>query len=63
MSSFSEKIVNLSGVPEGLDAQLIAKDLDKNKRSILYVARDDKRLDALRRALWFFAPKIPVFGL
>ena len=61
MSSFSEKIVNLSGVPEGLDAQLIAKDLDKNKRSILYVARDDKRLDALRRALWFFAPKIPVF--
>jgi transcription-repair coupling factor (superfamily II helicase) len=61
MSSFSEKIVNLSGVPEGLDAQLIANDLDKNKRSILYVARDDKRLDALRRALWFFAPKIPVF--
>jgi transcription-repair coupling factor (superfamily II helicase) len=61
MSIYTEKNIKLSGMPEGFDAQVIAKDIVKNKRSILHIARDDKRLDALRRALWFFAPNIPVF--
>ena len=61
MSKYSENVIKLSGMPEGFDAQVIAKDIVKNKRSILHIARDDKRLDAMRRALWFFAPDVPVF--
>jgi transcription-repair coupling factor (superfamily II helicase) len=61
MSGFSQNIVNLSGVPEGFDAQVLAKDLAKHNRPMVYVARDDKRMEALRRALWFFSPKTPVF--
>tara|TARA_R110002124_G_scaffold27408_13_gene97734 strand:- start:896 stop:4348 length:3453 start_codon:yes stop_codon:yes gene_type:complete len=61
MSGFSQNIVNISGVPEGYDAQILARDLAKHGRSVLYIARDDKRMEALRRALWFFAPNVPVF--
>jgi transcription-repair coupling factor (superfamily II helicase) len=61
MNRFTENNIKLSGMPEGFDAQVIAQDIVKNKRSILHIARDDKRLDALRRALWFFAPNLPVF--
>ena len=61
MSKYSEKITNMSGMPEGFDAKVIAQDIVKNKRPILHIARGDKRLDALRRALQFFAPQVPVF--
>jgi transcription-repair coupling factor (superfamily II helicase) len=61
MSAFSENILNLSGVPEGYDAQVLAQHLAKHGQPIVHIARDDKRLDAVRRALWFFSPKTPVF--
>ena len=61
MISYSENITNLSGVPEGFDAKVIVQSLEKTQRSILHISRDDKRLEALKRALWFFAPQVPVF--
>ena len=61
MSQYSKNIHNLSGMPEGFDAKVLAQDIEKNERPILHIARDDKRLDALRRALQFFAPQVPVF--
>ncbi|OOY07228.1 transcription-repair coupling factor [Thioclava sp. F36-7] len=49
----------LSGAPEGFDAALLAKELAKGK-SVIHVARDDRRLAAMRGALAFFAPEATV---
>ncbi|MDR0810211.1 MAG: transcription-repair coupling factor [Gemmobacter sp.] len=45
----------LGGAPEGYDARLVAKELARGG-PVLHVARDDKRLEAMRAALAFFAP-------
>ncbi|WP_444451663.1 transcription-repair coupling factor [Rhodobacter capsulatus] len=45
----------LSGAPEGYDAKLLAKELAKG-RPVIHVARDDRRLEAMRAALAFFDP-------
>ena len=55
----------ISGVPEGLDARVIA-DLAAAARKgdepgvVIHVARDDRRLEQLERGLQFFAPDIKV---
>ena len=51
--------VTLSGAPEGYDARLLAQELAAG-RPVLHVARDDKRLEAMRAALAFFAPQAVV---
>jgi transcription-repair coupling factor (superfamily II helicase) len=45
----------LSGAPEGFDAHLLARELARG-RPVVHVARDDKRMEAMRQALAFFAP-------
>ena len=57
----------LTGVPEGLDALLIARaaaaaHAAKPGAMILHVARDDRRLEALETALAFFAPDLKVIA-
>ncbi len=57
----------LSGVPEGLDAlvlaNLVAESGNESARGlILHVARDDRRLDALETALAFFAADVKVIS-
>ena len=52
--------ITVGGAPEGFDATLVLSELDKNGRAVLHVARDDKRMAAMREALAFFAPSIPV---
>ncbi|HHS89215.1 MAG TPA: transcription-repair coupling factor, partial [Rhodobacteraceae bacterium] len=51
------------GAPEGFDARLVLDELDKVDRPVIHVARDDKRMEAMRAALAFFAPHIPVMTL
>ncbi|WP_149142242.1 transcription-repair coupling factor [Gemmobacter caeruleus] len=48
------KIV-LGGAPEGFDARLLARELGRGQ-AVIHVARDDKRMEAMRAALAFFAP-------
>jgi transcription-repair coupling factor (superfamily II helicase) len=53
--------LTLAGVPEGLDALVLARlaqeaGSDGRPGVVLHVARDDRRLDALETALKFFAP-------
>ncbi|MEO0677066.1 MAG: DEAD/DEAH box helicase, partial [Pseudomonadota bacterium] len=48
----------VSGAPEGFDAELVLREAAKG--AVLHVARDDKRLEAMRAALAFFAPDMPV---
>ena len=52
--------LTLSGVPEGYDARAILDEVAKQGGPVCHVARDDKRMAALREALAFFAPDMPV---
>ncbi|MEM8732323.1 MAG: transcription-repair coupling factor, partial [Pseudomonadota bacterium] len=54
--------ISVGGAPEGFDARLILDDIAKTGGPVIHVARDDKRLAAMRAALAFFAPDMPVFG-
>ncbi|WP_298566721.1 transcription-repair coupling factor [uncultured Aliiroseovarius sp.] len=48
----------LSGAPEGYDATLLVKELERSGGPVVHVARDDKRLAAMEAALQFFAPDV-----
>ena len=45
----------LGGAPEGYDARLIAKELARGA-PVVHIARDDKRMAAMRAALGVVAP-------
>ena len=51
--------ITVSGAPEGFDATRILTELARGV-PVCHVARDDKRLVAMRDALRFFAPDVPV---
>ncbi len=58
MSAHPEHLI-LSGAPEGMDAALIARELARGQ-PVIHIARDDRRMAAMRAALGFFAPKAVV---
>ena len=60
MNSFYKNIINLSGAPDGFDANILSNFITEKQKSIIFVARDDKRLDLMRKSLWFFSPNIPI---
>ena len=49
----------MSGAPEGFDATIVNKEAQQGGG--IHVARDAHRLQAMRAALEFFAPELPVF--
>ncbi len=52
--------ITVGGAPEGFDARLILNEIARSGAPVLHVARDDKRAEAMRAALAFFAPDMPV---
>ncbi|WP_282601809.1 transcription-repair coupling factor [Paracoccus sp. PARArs4] len=57
------QILTLSGAPEGYDAALIAREVARPENGgapVIHVARDDRRMAAMRAALAFLAPQVPV---
>ncbi|MFC7705136.1 transcription-repair coupling factor [Plastorhodobacter daqingensis] len=54
--------ITLGGAPEGFDARLLARELETSGAPVVHVARDDKRLEAMRAALAFFAPQAVVLS-
>ncbi|PSK86089.1 transcription-repair coupling factor [Limimaricola soesokkakensis] len=52
--------ITVSGAPEGYDATLVLKEAEKAGGPVIHVARDDKRMAAMRAALEFYAPDMPV---
>jgi transcription-repair coupling factor (superfamily II helicase) len=53
----------LSGAPEGYDAALIAREAarpENNGKPVIHIARDDRRMAAMRAALAFLAPGLAV---
>jgi len=57
----AQRAITMGGAPEGFDARLILKEVQSSGAPLLHVARDDKRMEAMRAALAFFAPDMPVF--
>jgi hypothetical protein len=53
--------ITVGGAPEGFDARLLLDEADRSGGRVVHVARDDKRMQAMREALAFFAPGMPVF--
>lgn len=53
----------MGGAPEGFDAELLRREAMRRNAPVIHLARDDKRLEAMRRALAFFAPDLPVVAL
>ncbi len=54
--------ITVGGAPEGFDARLLLDELERSGAPVIHLARDDKRLEAMRAALAFFAPQIPVMS-
>ncbi|TCP60546.1 transcription-repair coupling factor [Rhodovulum bhavnagarense] len=52
--------ITAGGAPEGFDARLLAREVDRSGAPVLHIARDDRRLVAMRAALAFFAPQVVV---
>lgn len=53
----------LGGAPEGFDARLVAREASERACPVIHVARDDKRMEAMRAALAFLAPDAVVLTL
>ncbi|HEX9856911.1 MAG TPA: transcription-repair coupling factor, partial [Paracoccaceae bacterium] len=54
--------ITLGGAPEGFDARLLARELARGA-PVIHVARDDKRMEAMRAALAIMAPEAAVMDL
>ena len=54
----SDRIL-LGGAPEGFDARLLARELERGA-PVIHIARDDKRMEAMRLALGVMAPQAVV---
>ncbi|MBF9047299.1 transcription-repair coupling factor [Rhodobacterales bacterium LSUCC0031] len=53
----------VSGAPEGFDAALVLKELAKGAPApVIHIARDDKRMAAMARALAFFDPSAVILS-
>ncbi len=53
----------VGGCPEGFDARWLARTIGRARGPVIHVSRDDARLAAMRAALRFFAPELPVLTL
>jgi len=56
----TQQSVVMGGAPEGFDARLVLREMECSGAPVLHIARDDKRMEAMRSALRFFAPDVPV---
>lgn len=57
---YAAKRLTLGGAPEGFDASLVARELATSKAPVLHIARDERRLEAMRSALAVMAPDVAV---
>ena len=54
--------ITLGGAPEGFDARLVAREAGRGQ-PVIHIARDDKRMAAMREALSVMAPGLAVLDL
>src|SRR6056297_2039581 len=53
-------VIRAGGAPEGFDATLVLREAGRGDGPVVHVARDDKRAEAMARALDFFDPSMAV---
>ena len=53
-------IVKMGGAPEGYDAALIAKEFEVSNSCLIHIARDDKRMAAVKDALAFYSRALAI---
>jgi len=58
-----ERQLNVGGMPSGFDAMALGEVCRLGNKRLVYIARDAKRLDEMKRALAFFAPDIPTLHI
>ncbi len=56
----SGRVLRVGGAPEGFDAKLVVDLVGETAGPVVHVARDDARMAAMRAALRFFGPNVPV---
>ena len=56
----NENHTKICGAPEGYDAKLLLQELDRASCTVLFIAREIKRAEAMRRALDFYRPETSV---
>ena len=56
----NENHTKICGAPEGYDAKLLLQELDRASGTVLFIAREIKRAEAMRRALDFYRPETSV---
>lgn len=56
----AQERILIGGAPEGYDAQLVADLVGRTGGPVLHIGRDDVRMGAMRSALAFVAPDVPV---
>ena len=49
---------HISSLPAGLDAQFILKNFKETNKNLLFICRNDRRLEAVKAALLFFDPNL-----
>ena len=60
-SAFPINHVKVGGAPEGFDARILADTVSRVSAPVLCILRDDRQMAAMREALGFFQPDLPVF--
>ena len=55
--------IRMGGAPEGHDAQCLAREVARADAPVVFVARDDRRLAAMRAALGFLAPELAILDM
>ena len=53
--TITAKHVTVSGAPEGFDAKLLAREAARGQ-PVIHIARDDRRMEAMRAALAVLSP-------
>ena len=56
----SEDTITISGAPHGVDARVFADLVGRAGGPVIHVAQDAARMEAMRQALGFLAPRMPV---
>jgi transcription-repair coupling factor (superfamily II helicase) len=54
--------ITVGGAPEGFDGRLLVDLVRQKQGAVVHIARDDKRLEEIRKSAQFFAPDLPIFS-
>ena len=60
MAQSKNNMITVSGVPEGYEAKILVEALHAGAGPVAMIARDSKRVAALRQSIRFYDPKLEI---